>query len=70
MSFDLVLDEPGKNDTVEEHEGLTFMAENRIVERYGPFRLSSYKRGNRNFLELKAVTDDGGGGCNSCSSCG
>ena len=70
MSYDLVLDEPGELDTVEEHEGLTFMAENRVVERYGPFKMTSFKRGNRVYMDINSIHDTGGGGCDSCTSCG
>lgn len=70
MSFDLVLDEPGKLDTVEEHEGLNFIAESKIVDRYGPFKMTSFKSGNRIYLDIKSVQDTGGGGCDSCTSCG
>ncbi len=70
MSFDLVLDEPGELDTVETHEGLNFIAEGRIAERYGPFKMTSFKRGNRVFMDINSVNDAGGGGCDSCTSCG
>ena len=70
MSFDLVLDEPGAQDTVEEHEGINFIVESNIVDKYGPFDVKSFKRGNQTYLDINSAQNNDGGGCDSCSTCG
>jgi hypothetical protein len=72
MSFDLVLDEPRATDKVEEHDGINFIADSKIIDNYGPFNLQSFKRGNQTYLNIDPAngTGGGGGGCDSCTSCG
>ena len=70
MSFNLVLDEPGADDKVEEHEGLQFIVKNELYESYGPFTLETIKRDSQTFLQLGAARQpESSGGCDSCSSC-
>ncbi len=73
MSFNLVLDEPVEGDVVEEHGGLQFTVEPKLYNDFGPFTLSSTKQGSQVYLQLipaKQPAQGGGGGCDSCSSCG
>lgn len=71
MAFNLVLDEPAADDKVEEHDGLKFVVENELYDRFGPFILTSIKQGEQTFLQLRAEKQPAnGGGCDSCSSCG
>lgn len=71
VSFNLVLDEPGANDQVEEHEGLNFIAKQDLLDIYGSFSLETIKRGPQTFLQLVPEREpDAAGGCSSCTSCG
>lgn len=72
VSFNLVLDEPGANDQAEEHEGLSFIVKQDLIDTYGSFSLETIKRGAQTYLQLvpERDPDAGGGGCSSCTSCG
>ena len=71
ISFDLVLDEPTGNDKVEEYDGINFIADEKVIGSYAPFNMNSIKRGNQTYLYIDSVNNSGGGGgCDSCSSCG
>jgi len=72
LSFNLVLDEPVQGDKVEVHDGLQFAVENKLLEKYGPFVLDSFKRDQQVYLHLRASqkSADDGGGCSTCTSCG
>lgn len=72
VSFNLVLDEPGTNDQTEEHEGLSFIVKQDLIDTYGSFSLETIKRGAQTYLQLvpERDPDAGGGGCSSCTSCG
>ena len=70
VSFNLVLDESGADDKVEEHEGLQFIVKNELLESYGQFTLETIKRDSQTYLQLKAARQpESSGGCDSCSSC-
>jgi len=72
VSFNLVLDEPAENDQSEEHDGLTFIVKQDLIDTYGSFSLEATKRGEQTYLKLvpERDPDAGGDGCSSCSSCG
>ncbi len=70
MSFNLVLDGPVEGDKVEEHDGLQFTVENNVFDSFGPFTLSSIREDGQLYFQIVAAKQTGGGGCDSCSSCG
>jgi hypothetical protein len=71
MSFNLVLDEPVEGDKVEEHDGLQFAVENNVFDSFGPFTLSTIRQDGQIYFQIAAAKQpEGGGGCDSCSSCG
>ncbi|MDD4801576.1 MAG: hypothetical protein PHF24_01355 [Syntrophomonas sp.] len=71
MSYNLVLDEPAKNDKVEEHDGLHFVIDNNLLEMSQGFTISSIQQGGQTYFniipEKESASDAGCSSCNSCS---
>ena len=72
MSYNLVLDEPAKNDKVEEHDGLHFVVEDNLLEMSKGFTISSLQQDGQTYFKILPEKEaaDSGGGCSSCTSCG
>ena len=72
MSYNLVLDEPAKDDKVEEHNGLHFVVENNLLEMSKGFTISSFKEADQTYFSVlpEKPAVDSGDGCSTCSSCG
>jgi Fe-S cluster assembly iron-binding protein IscA len=71
MAYNLVLDEPAKDDKVEEHDGLHFVVEDNLLEMSKGFTISSSQQDGQTYFKIlpeKEAADSGG--CSSCSSCG
>lgn len=65
-AFNITVDEANENDVVETMHDITFIAESKLVDEFGGFRLLSSEENNGRGLSLKPVIEVEGG----CGSCG
>ena len=65
-AFNITVDEANENDVVETMNDITFIAESKLVDEFGGFRLLSSEENDGRGLSLKPVSEVAGG----CGSCG
>lgn len=65
-AFNITVDEPNENDIVEVMNEITFIAESKLVDEFGGFKLLSSEENNGRGLSLQPVIEVEGG----CGSCG
>ena len=65
-AFNITVDEANENDVVETMNDITFIAESKLVDEFGGFRLLSSEENDGRGLSLKPVIEVAGG----CGSCG
>lgn len=65
-AFNITVDEAKEGDIVETMHDITFIAEEKLVDEFGGFKLLSTEENNGRGLSLKPVIETEGG----CGSCG